>query len=112
MNSWSPSVSGPTVTGDSQNKNASPSSEHCAIAPGWSVQNSKVAEPLVEVGRPSGPSGPSGPDRIEVSGAMPDEASAIAKSEKPSTSELHRRGGFENGLWSVVMSSHSSPSKW
>ena len=82
------------------------------IAFGWSVQNSNVAEPLVEVGRPSGPSGPSGPDRIDVSGAIPDEARAIAKSEKPSTMLLHRRAGVENGLWSVVTSSHSSPSKW
>src|ERR671919_2960133 len=90
-NSWSPASSGPTVMGDSQKKYGSPSSEHCAIAFGWSTQNSNVAEPLVEVGRPSGPSGPSGPDRIDVSGAIPDEARAMAKIEKPSASELHRR---------------------
>ena len=74
MNSWSPSPSGPTVRGDSQKKNGSPSIEHCVIAPGWSAQNSKVAEPLVEVGMPSALSGPSGPERIEVSGIIPDEA--------------------------------------
>ena len=52
------------MTGDSQKKKGSPSIEHCAIAFGWSTQNSKVAEPLVEVGRPSGPSGPSGPEMM------------------------------------------------
>src|SRR5918996_2988085 len=98
MNSWSPSASGPIVRGDSQKKNGSPSIEHCVIAPGWSAQNSNVAEPLVVVGMPSAPSGPVGPERIEVSGIIPDEASAMAKSEKPSTSELHTRAGEENGL--------------
>ena len=100
------------MTGDSQKKNGSPSSEHWAIAPGWSTQNSNVAEPLVLVGRPSGPSGPSGPDRMYASGAIPAEARATAKSEKPSTSLLHTRAGEENGLFSVVTSSHSLPSKW
>ena len=97
MNSWSPSPSGPTVNGDSQKKNGSPSIEHCVIAFGWSAQNSKVAKPLVEVGRPSGPSGPSGPERIEVSGIIPEEAAAIAKSEKlsasPQTLRRRRRTG-------------------
>src|SRR5918999_4704586 len=102
-NSWSPSASGPTVTGDSQKKNGSPSSEHWVIAFSWSVQNSNVAEPLVDVGRPSGPSGPSGPDRIDVSGAIPEEAAAMANIEKPSTSELQMRGDDENGSCSVVM---------
>src|SRR5919106_3328323 len=111
-NSWSPSASGPTVTGDSQKKNGSPSREHWAIASGWSTQNSNVAEPLVLVGRPSGPSGPSGPEMMYASGAIPDDATATAKSEKPSTSLLHKRAGVENGLFSVVMSSHSLPSKW
>src|ERR687896_349484 len=110
MNSWSPSASGPTVTGDSQKKNGSPSSEHCAIASGWSTQNSKVAEPLVDVGRPSGPSGPSGPEMMYASGAIPDDATATAKSEKPSTSLLHTRPGVEKGSLSVVMSIHSLPS--
>src|SRR5262245_52982663 len=66
MSSWSPSPSGPTVSGDSQKKNGSPSIEHCVIEFGWSAQNSKVAKPLVVVGMPSGPSGPSGPERIDV----------------------------------------------
>src|SRR5918996_4342127 len=112
MNSWSPSSSGPTVTGDSQKKNGSPSSEHWAIASGWSTQNSNVAEPLVLVGRPSGPSGPSGPEMMYASGAIPDDATATAKSEKPSTTLLHTRAGVENGSFSVVTSSQSSPSKW
>src|ERR671919_1484508 len=111
-NSWSPSASGPTVTGDSQKKNGSPSSEHWAMAPGWSTQNSKVAEPLVDVGRPSGPSGPSGPEMMYASGAWPEDAAATAKSEKPSTTLLQTRAGDEKGLFTVVTSSHSLPSKW
>src|SRR5918996_6223293 len=110
-NSWAPASSGPTVTGDSQKKNGSPSSEHWAIAFGWSTQNSKVAEPLVLLGRPSGPSGPSGPEMMNASGAWPDEATATAKSEKPSTTLLQSRAGVENGSLSVVTSSQSSPSK-
>src|SRR5918998_5322023 len=111
MNSWSPSASGPIVRGDSQKKNGSPSIEHCVIAPGWSAQNSNVAEPLVLVGMPSGPRGPEGPERIEVSGIIPDEGAARAKSEKLSASP-QTRAGDEKGLFSVVMSSQSSPSKW
>src|ERR687895_2031325 len=82
------------------------------MASGWSTQNSKVAEPLVDVGRPSGPSGPSGPEMMYASGAIPDDAAATAKSEKPSTTLLQTRAGDENGLFSVVTSSHTSPSKW
>ena len=99
------------MNGDSQKTHGSPSIEHCVIAFGWSAQNSKVAKPLVEVGRPSGPSGPSGPEKIDVSGIIPAEAAATAKSEKLSASP-QTCAGDENGLFSVVMSSQSSPSKW
>ena len=104
--------SGPTVSGDSQKKYGSPSIEHWVIAFGWSAQNSNVAEPLVEVGRPSGPSGPSGPDRIEVSGAIPDEAARDREEREALGSCCRRAPAWTNGLFSVVMSSQSSPSKW
>src|SRR5918999_4617303 len=112
MNSWSPSSSGPTVNGDSQKTYGSPSIEHWAIALGWSTQNSKVAEPLFEVGMPSGPSGPSGPEMIEVSGIIPEEAAAIAKSPGKFSASPQTLAGVVNGLFMVVTSSQSSPSKW
>jgi hypothetical protein len=102
MNSWSPSSSGPTVNGDSQKTHGSPSIEHCVIAFGWSAQISKVAEPLVEVGRPSGPSGPSGPEKIDVSGIIPDEAAATAKSPGKFSASPQTCAGVENGLFMVV----------
>jgi hypothetical protein len=46
-----------------------------------------------------------------ASGAIPDEARAIAKRPKASTRLLQTRAGVEIGLCSVVTSSHSLPSK-